>query len=39
VTSDSLIVSGKTTRGYYIFQLVELIPDQLPAKLLCPIAA
>jgi len=27
VTRDSLIVSGETLRGYYIFQLVECGPD------------
>jgi hypothetical protein len=27
VTKDSLIVSGETLRGYYIFQLAECGPD------------
>ena len=30
MTRDSLIVSGETSRGYYIFQLVECGPDHSP---------
>jgi hypothetical protein len=32
VTRDSLIVSGETSRGYYIFQLANFGPDHALAQ-------